>query len=154
MLVDRLTADTVAAGMVRFALRRSANVTGHDFVVDRAARERLNGHRGRVVWLTGLSGSGKSTIADAVERELHTQGVRTFVLDGDNVRHGLNKDLGFTAEDRAENVRRVAEIAKLMIEGRAWWCSWRWCRRSGATGGRPGTFSTAGDFVEVFVGPR
>jgi bifunctional enzyme CysN/CysC len=115
VLVDRLGADTVAAGMVRYALRRSANVRSHDFAVDRAARERLNGHRGRAVWLTGLSGAGKSTIADAAERALHAQGVRTFVLDGDNVRHGLNKDLGFTAEDRAENVRRVAEVARLMV---------------------------------------
>lgn len=115
VLVDRLSADTVAAGMVRFALRRSANVSRHDFVVDRSARERLNGHPGRVIWLTGLSGSGKSTIADAVERELHAHGVRTLILDGDNVRHGLNKDLGFTPEDRAENVRRVAETAKLLM---------------------------------------
>ena len=115
VLVDRLSADTVAAGMVRYALRRSANVRSHEFAVDRAARERLNGHRGRVLWLTGLSGAGKSTIADAAERALHVQGVRTFVLDGDNVRHGLNKDLGFTAEDRAENVRRVAEVARLMV---------------------------------------
>jgi bifunctional enzyme CysN/CysC len=116
VLVDRLTADTVAAGMVRYALRRSANVRSHDFVVDRGARERLSGHKGRVVWLTGLSGAGKSTIADAAEKELHAQGVRTFVIDGDNVRHGLNKDLGFTPEDRAENVRRVAEVARLMTE--------------------------------------
>ncbi len=116
VLVERLSADTVAAGMVRYALRRSANVRSHDFDVDRGARERLNGHRGRVVWLTGLSGSGKSTIADTTEKELHSQGVRTFVIDGDNVRHGLNKDLGFTSEDRAENVRRVAEVARLMVE--------------------------------------
>jgi bifunctional enzyme CysN/CysC len=116
VLVDRLTADTVAAGMVRYALRRSANVASHDYVVDRTARERLNGHRGRVVWLTGLSGSGKSTIADAAEKALHAQGVRTFIIDGDNVRHGLNKDLGFTPEDRAENVRRVAEVARLMVD--------------------------------------
>ena len=116
VLVDRLSADTVAAGMVRYALRRSANVRSHEFVVDRSARERLNGHRGRAVWLTGLSGAGKSTIADAAEKALHAQGVRTFVLDGDNVRHGLNKDLGFTAEDRAENVRRVGEVARLMVD--------------------------------------
>ena len=116
VLVDRLSADTVASGMVRYALRRSANVHSHEFHVDRETRERLNGHRGRVVWLTGLSGSGKSTISDAAERDLHAQGVRTFVLDGDNVRHGLNKDLGFTAEDRAENVRRVAEVARLMVD--------------------------------------
>jgi bifunctional enzyme CysN/CysC len=150
VLVDRLSADTVAAGMVRFALRRSANVRSHDFVVDRNARERLNGHRGRAVWLTGLSGSGKSTIADAVERDLHAQGVRTFVLDGDNVRHGLNKDLGFTAEDRAENVRRVAEVAHLMVESgtvviAALVSPFRGDRRAARDLFAPG------DFVEVFV---
>jgi bifunctional enzyme CysN/CysC len=150
VLVDRLSADTVAAGMVRYALRRSANVRSHEFVVDRAARERLNGHRGRVVWLTGLSGSGKSTIADAVERDLHAQGVRTFVLDGDNVRHGLNKDLGFTAEDRAENVRRVAEVARLMVEAGtvvvvALVSPFRADRRAARDLFDPG------DFVEVFV---
>ena len=150
VLVDRLSADTVAAGMVRHALRRSANVRSHEFVVDRAARERLNGHHGRVLWLTGLSGSGKSTIADAVERDLHAQGVRTFVLDGDNVRHGLNKDLGFTAEDRAENVRRVAEVARLMVESGtvvivALVSPFRGDRRAARDLFDPG------DFVEVFV---
>ena len=150
VLVDRLSADTVAAGMVRYALRRSANVRSHEFVVDRAARERLNGHHGRVLWLTGLSGSGKSTIADAVERDLHAQGVRTFVLDGDNVRHGLNKDLGFTAEDRAENVRRVAEVARLMVESGtvvvvALVSPFRGDRRAARDLFDPG------DFVEVFV---
>ena len=150
VLVDRLSADTVAAGMVRYALRRSANVRSHEFVVDRTARERLNGHRGRAVWLTGLSGSGKSTIADAVERDLHAQGVRTFVLDGDNVRHGLNKDLGFTAEDRAENVRRVAEVARLMVEAGtvvivALVSPFRGDRRAARDLFAPG------DFVEVFV---
>ncbi len=115
VLVDRVSADTVAAGMVRYALRRSANITRHDYAVTRESRERLNGHRGRVIWLTGLSGAGKSTIADGVERALHAQGARTFVLDGDNVRTGLTKDLGFTPEDRAENVRRVAETARLMM---------------------------------------
>jgi bifunctional enzyme CysN/CysC len=150
VLVDRLSADTVAAGMVRYALRRSANVRSHDFVVDRAARERLNGHRGRALWLTGLSGSGKSTIADAVERDLHALGIRTFVLDGDNVRHGLNKDLGFTAEDRAENVRRVAEVARLMVESGtvvivALVSPFRGDRRAARDLFDPG------DFVEVFV---
>ena len=150
VLVDRLSADTVAAGMTRFALRRAANVTSHDFVVDRAARERLNGHPGRVVWLTGLSGSGKSTIADRVERELHAHGVRTFILDGDNVRHGLNKDLGFTPEDRAENVRRVAETAKLMMSSGvvvlvALVSPFRSDRRAARE------LFDAGDFVEVYV---
>ncbi|HAN71622.1 MAG TPA: adenylyl-sulfate kinase, partial [Actinobacteria bacterium] len=107
LLVDRVTADTVAAGMVRHAMRRSTNVVRHDYVVDEQARRLLMGHDAKVVWLTGLSGAGKSTIADAAVRKLHALGVHTYVLDGDNVRHGLNKDLGFTAEDRAENVRRV-----------------------------------------------
>ncbi len=116
LLVDRVTADTVAAGMVRHAMRRSTNVVRHDYVVDEQARRLLMGHDAKVVWLTGLSGAGKSTIADAAVRKLHALGVHTYVLDGDNVRHGLNKDLGFTAEDRAENVRRVAEVSKLMVD--------------------------------------
>jgi bifunctional enzyme CysN/CysC len=86
----------------------------HTYDVDHEARVRLMGHGGKVVWLTGLPGSGKSTIADAAVRKLHALGVHTYVLDGDNVRTGLNKDLGFTSEDRAENVRRVAEVGKLM----------------------------------------
>ncbi|MBI1378204.1 MAG: adenylyl-sulfate kinase [Frankiales bacterium] len=150
VLVDRLSADTVAGGMVRFALRRSSNVTAHAYEVDRSARERLNGHHAKVVWLTGLSGSGKSTIADAAERALHAQGVRTFVLDGDNVRSGLNKDLGFTPEDRAENVRRVAEVAKLMMSSGvvvlvALVSPFRSDRRNARD------LFDAGDFVEVFV---
>ena len=116
LLVDRVTADTVAAGMVRHAMRRSTNVVRQDYVVDDEARRLLMGHDAKVVWLTGLSGAGKSTIADAAVKKLHALGVHTFVLDGDNVRHGLNKDLGFTPEDRAENVRRVAEVSKLMVE--------------------------------------
>ncbi len=116
LLIDRVSADTVAAGMVSVALRRSLNVVPHAYEVDRAARARLKHQEPRVVWLTGLSGSGKSTIADALERRLHALGMHTFVLDGDNVRTGINKDLGFTPEDRAENVRRVAEAAKLMLE--------------------------------------
>ncbi len=116
LLIDRVSADTVAAGMVTHALRRSLNVVPHDYEVDREARARLKHQQPRVVWLTGLSGSGKSTIADALERRMHALGMHTFVLDGDNVRTGLNKDLGFTPEDRAENVRRVAEAARLMVE--------------------------------------
>ena len=116
LLIDRVSADTVAAGMISVALRRSLNVVPHSYEVDREARARLKHQTPRVVWLTGLSGSGKSTIADALERRLHALGMHTFVLDGDNVRTGINKDLGFTPEDRAENVRRVAETAKLMLE--------------------------------------
>ncbi|MDP4014228.1 MAG: adenylyl-sulfate kinase [Candidatus Nanopelagicales bacterium] len=116
LLVDRVTSDTVAAGLTRYAMRRAFNVTPHDYAVDRESRIRLMGHRPRVIWLTGLSGSGKSTIADAAVAMLHSQGVHTYVLDGDNVRTGLNRDLGFTPEDRAENVRRVAEVAQLMAD--------------------------------------
>ena len=116
VLIDRYTHATVAAGMINYALRRAKNIHRHAHVVDKEARARLNGHKGKVLWMTGLSGSGKSTIADAVERELHQKGVRTFILDGDNVRHGLNKDLGFTEADRVENIRRIAEVAKLMVE--------------------------------------
>lgn len=116
VLIDRYSNATVAAGMIRFALRRSSNVHKQALSVDRAAREKLSGHRGRVAWLTGLSGSGKSTIASAAEKILHKQGYRTYVLDGDNVRHGLSKDLGFTVADRVENIRRIAEVAKLMMD--------------------------------------
>lgn len=116
LLCDRVTGDTVAAGLTRFALRRAANLVEHDFTVDRSAREQLNGHAGRIIWFTGLSGSGKSTVADEVAKILHGLGVRSYILDGDSLRNGLTKDLGFTPEDRAENVRRVAEVAKLMMD--------------------------------------
>jgi len=114
LLVDRVTADTVAAGLMRHSMRRAFNVVHQDYEINHEARALLMGHEAKVVWLTGLPGSGKSTIADAAVRRLHAMGVHTYVLDGDNVRGGLNKDLGFTSEDRAENVRRVAEVAKLM----------------------------------------
>lgn len=84
--------------------------------IKRTDRERLHGHRGKVIWFTGLSGSGKSTLANALEVELHNQGIHTYLLDGDNIRQGLNKDLGFTDEDRVENIRRIAEVAKLMMD--------------------------------------
>ena len=116
VLINRYSNATVAAGMINFALRRSSNVHRQALSVDRAAREKLSGHPGRVAWLTGLSGSGKSTIASAAEKTLHDQGYRTYILDGDNVRHGLSKDLGFTVADRVENIRRIAEVAKLMMD--------------------------------------
>ncbi|MBS0589386.1 MAG: sulfate adenylyltransferase subunit CysN [Proteobacteria bacterium] len=116
IVIDRLTNRTLAAGTLHFALRRSQNIHWQALEVDKAARARLNGHRPCVLWFTGLSGSGKSTIANLVERKLHTFGVRTYLLDGDNVRHGLNKDLGFTAADRVENIRRIGEVAKLMVD--------------------------------------
>jgi bifunctional enzyme CysN/CysC len=116
LLVERVSRDTVAAGLVRHALRRAHNVVPHAFSVSRDARATLKGQRPRVLWLTGLPGAGKSTIADALERKLFGMGLHTYVLDGDGVRTGLNRDLGFTPEDRAENVRRVAETAKLMLD--------------------------------------
>ena len=116
ILIDRLTNDTVGAGMLHFALRRAQSIHIQHVDVDKAARARLKGQRPCVVWLTGLSGAGKSTIANLVERRLHAMGRHTYILDGDNVRHGLAKDLGFNAEDRVENIRRLAEVAKLMVD--------------------------------------
>lgn len=150
LLCDRVTGATVAAGLTRYALRRSANVVKHDFTVDRTARQLLNGHAGRVLWFTGLSGSGKSTVANEVVKHLHAQGVRTYILDGDSVRHGLSKDLGFTAQDRAENVRRVAEVAKLMVDAGlvvlvSLVSPFRGDRRAARA------LFDEGDFVEVFV---
>jgi bifunctional enzyme CysN/CysC len=116
IVIDRYSNQTVGAGLLHFALRRSQNIHWQATEVDKDARARQNGHRPCVLWMTGLSGSGKSTIANVVERELHALGVRTYLLDGDNVRHGLNKDLGFTAADRVENIRRVGEVAKLMVD--------------------------------------
>lgn len=150
LLVDRVTADTVAAGLSRHAMRRAFNVVPHVYDVDHQARASLMGHPARVVWLTGLSGSGKSTIADAAVRKLHAMGIHTYVLDGDNMRTGLNKDLGFTPEDRAENVRRVAEVSKLMRDSGvvvfvALVSPFRSDRESAAT------LFDKGDFIEVFV---
>ncbi|KAA5834918.1 adenylyl-sulfate kinase [Saccharopolyspora hirsuta] len=116
ILVDRVSNRTVGAGLVDRALDRSADVRWQAVTVDKAARSARNGHRPCAVWFTGLSGAGKSTVADLVERELHRLGAHTFLLDGDNVRHGLNGDLGFTAADRVENVRRIAEVAALMVD--------------------------------------
>ncbi len=116
VLIDRYSHATVGAGMVNFALRRAQNVHRQALVIDKKARAKLNGHEGKVIWFTGLSGSGKSTVANALEQSLHGQGIRTYILDGDNVRHGLNKDLGFTDADRVENIRRIAEVAKLMVD--------------------------------------
>lgn len=116
ILIDRMSNQTVAAGMIDFALRRAKNVHRHKVDIDKDARRHLNGHTSKVLWFTGLSGSGKSTIANELERALHEQGIRTYLLDGDNVRHGLNNDLGFTDADRVENIRRVGEVAKLMVD--------------------------------------
>ncbi len=116
ILVDRFTNATAGAGMITFGLRRATNVHLQSLAIDREARVRRNGHRPAILWFTGLSGSGKSTIANLVEKELHAQGAHTYLLDGDNVRHGLNRDLGFTDADRVENIRRVGEVARLFVD--------------------------------------
>ncbi|MFN0153300.1 MAG: sulfate adenylyltransferase subunit CysN [Gaiella sp.] len=116
VLVDRLTNATVGAGMLSFALRRSENVHWQAIDVDKRARSELSRQKPCVVWFTGLSGAGKSTLSNLVEKRLHSLGHHTYLLDGDNVRHGLNKDLGFTAADRVENIRRVGEVARLMVD--------------------------------------
>jgi bifunctional enzyme CysN/CysC len=116
IIIDKRTQNTVGAGMLHFALRRSHNIHWQDVRVDKAARAAQNSHQPGLVWFTGLSGSGKSTIANIVESKLHTLGVRTYLLDGDNVRHGLNRDLGFTDADRVENIRRIAEVSGLMVD--------------------------------------
>jgi bifunctional enzyme CysN/CysC len=116
ILIDRLTNNTVGAGLINFALRRSQNVHWQALDVDKQVRARQEGQKACVLWLTGLSGAGKSTIANLVEKQLTAAGKHTYLLDGDNVRHGLNKDLGFTAQDRVENIRRVAEVSRLMVD--------------------------------------
>ena len=116
ILIDRLTNQTIAVGMINFSLRRSQNIYNQKLDVNKTSRQILNGHKSKLIWFTGLSGSGKSTIANALEKRLHEQGKRTYILDGDNIRHGLNKDLGFTDTDRVENIRRISEVAKLMVD--------------------------------------
>jgi len=116
ILIDRLTNNTVGAGLLHFALRRSQNVHWQALDVGKRARSVLKAQKACVLWLTGLSGAGKSTIANLVEKKLLALGRHTYLLDGDNVRHGLNRDLGFTAQDRVENIRRVAEVSRLMVD--------------------------------------
>ena len=116
VLIDRYSKATVGAGMINFGLRRAQNLYPTESTINAQRRSQLMGHKGKVIWLTGLSGSGKSTVADALESRLHQMGIHSYILDGDNIRAGLNKDLGFTDADRVENVRRTAEVAKLMAD--------------------------------------
>jgi bifunctional enzyme CysN/CysC len=116
ILIDKVSYRTIACGMINFALRRANNIHHQKTEIDQSARNKLSGHTSKVIWFTGLSGAGKSTIANALERELYSRGVRTYLLDGDNIRHGLNGDLGFTDADRVENIRRISEVAKLMVD--------------------------------------
>ena len=150
ILIDRFTNATAGAGMIQFGLRRATNIHRQDLLVDKAARARLNGHGSGIVWFTGLSGSGKSTIANIVERELHARGIRTYLLDGDNVRHGLNRDLGFTDADRVENIRRIGEVAKLFVDaGIVVLCSFISPFRAERRAVRE--LVADGEFIEVFV---
>jgi bifunctional enzyme CysN/CysC len=116
VLIDRLTNDTVGAGMFDYELRRASNIVWQDLDVDKQTRSNQKHQKPCVLWFTGLSGSGKSTVANLVEKKLLTRGKHTYILDGDNVRHGLNKDLGFTDVDRVENIRRVGETARLFVD--------------------------------------
>jgi bifunctional enzyme CysN/CysC len=150
ILIDRLTNYTIGAGMLNFALRRAHNVHLHALEVNRAARAGLKDQKPCVLWFTGLSGAGKSTIANLVDRKLHVMRRHTYLLDGDNVRHGLNKDLGFTDVDRVENIRRIAEVAKLMVDAglivlTAFISPFRSERRMAR-----GLLQT-GEFIEIFV---
>jgi bifunctional enzyme CysN/CysC len=116
ILIDPISNQTVGAAMINHSMRRASNIHKHDLAVTRKLREAMNGNRSRLLWFTGISGSGKSTIANELEKELFSKGIRTFILDGDNIRHGLNNDLGFNDSDRVENIRRVGEVAKLMLD--------------------------------------
>jgi bifunctional enzyme CysN/CysC len=150
ILVDRFTNQTAGAGMVAFPLRRASNIHQEGMLVDKAARARVAGQRPAVLWFTGLSGSGKSTVAKLVEQELHRAGRLTTILDGDNVRHGLNKDLGFTDADRVENIRRIGEVAKLFVEsGMIVLCSFISPFRAERQMVRE--LLEQGEFIEVFV---
>jgi bifunctional enzyme CysN/CysC len=150
ILIDRFTNHTVGAGMLEFALRRAHNIHRQHTDIDKTARATMKGQTPCVLWFTGLSGSGKSTVANLVEQKLHALGHHTYLLDGDNVRHGLNRDLGFTEEDRVENIRRVAEMAKLMVDAglivlTAFISPFRSERRMARALFQPG------EFVEVFM---
>jgi bifunctional enzyme CysN/CysC len=150
ILIDRISNDTVGAGMIRHSLRRDDNIHWQALEVNKASRRRVNQHGSAVVWLTGLSGAGKSTLANLLEKRLHAMGKRTYLLDGDNVRHGLTKDLGFTAADRVENIRRVAEVAKLFVDAgiivlTAFISPFRSERRMARD------LMDSGEFIEVFV---
>ena len=150
IVIDKLTNETVGAGIIHFALRRAVNIHWQALEVTKSIRAQMKHQQARCLWFTGLSGSGKSTIANLLEKRLHAEGKHTYILDGDNVRHGLNRDLGFTEADRVENIRRVAEVAKLLVDAGllvivAFISPYRAERQLAR-----GLFET-GEFIEVFV---
>ena len=150
ILIDRITNDTVGAGMLHFALRRASNVQWQALDVNKAGRSAIKGQKPCVLWFTGLSGAGKSTIANLVDKRLHSMNRHTYLLDGDNVRHGMNRNLGFTEVDRVENIRRVAEMAKLMVDAGLIVCTafispFRSERQMART------LLEEGEFIEIFV---
>jgi bifunctional enzyme CysN/CysC len=150
IVIDRMTNNTVGAGMLHFALRRAHNIHLQHLDVDKSARAAQKGQKPVLLWFTGLSGAGKSTIANLVEKKLFALGRHSYLLDGDNVRHGLNKDLGFTEADRVENIRRVAEVARLMADAgliviTAFISPFRAERRMARE------LMAEGEFIEVFV---
>ncbi len=150
IIIDRFTNDTVGAGMIAFGLRRGANIHWRPFLIGKIERAALKHQRPAILWFTGLSGAGKSTVADLVEQGLHAAGHHTMLLDGDNVRHGLCRDLGFTEADRVENIRRVGEVAKLMAEsGLIVLCSFISPYRAEREMVR--NLVAKGEFIEVFV---
>jgi bifunctional enzyme CysN/CysC len=150
VMIDKLTYETVGAGMINFALRRADNIHWQALEIDKTARSAQKHQKPQCIWFTGLSGSGKSTIANLLEKQLHAEGRHTYLLDGDNVRHGLNRDLGFTEADRVENIRRVAEVARLMVDaGLIVLVSFISPFKSERTMAR--NLFEEGDFVEVFI---
>jgi bifunctional enzyme CysN/CysC len=150
VLIDKLSCETVGAGMIEFALRRASNIHWQTITLNQASRSQLKQQQPRCIWFTGLSGSGKSTLANLLEQRLHLDGRHTYVLDGDNLRHGLNRDLGFTEADRVENIRRVAQVARLMVDaGLIVLVSLISPYRADRAMAR--SLFAAGEFVEVFV---
>jgi bifunctional enzyme CysN/CysC len=150
ILIDRITNDTVGAGMLHFALRRASNVQWQAIDVTKAGRSTLKGQKPCVLWFTGLSGAGKSTVANLVDKKLHSLNRHTYLLDGDNVRHGLNKNLGFTEADRVENIRRVAEVAKLMVDAGLIVCT-AFISPFRAERQMARALLEEGEFIEIFV---
>jgi bifunctional enzyme CysN/CysC len=150
VMIDRMTNNTIGLGLINFELRRASNIHWEAMDIDKEARAKAKGQKPVIIWFTGLSGAGKSTIANIVEQRLHARGCHTTILDGDNVRHGLNRDLGFTEADRVENVRRVSEVSKLMVDAGLITLS---CFISPFRSERKMARERVGDdeFVEVFV---